>query len=425
RPGRAVRLRPAVLTLSVLAAGRGARLRRVEPRARPAGPRPPPSGRPHPAHPRPRPADRTAGPYRPAGGPPPGPAARVRRGLPAALPRGRRGHRRRGDRRFQQARLARVLPRGRGRAGERGAHGSRRPGRGALVEQVGAAPRGRHPDDPVAPGGDRGALARPEPRLPPARPLRRAGDPGAVRGPRRRAAPHPRPAHAAPRPARGTAVLPGRRRGRALGRAHRLRQPHAVRGRHGPAAPRRRLAHRHGAAGPLAGDRAHLAAAAAVRLPPRRAGGRTGGGVSGPSVGVVIPTRGDRPALLRAALAAVLAQRHPGRLEVVVVADGCDAGAVRRQVADLAAHGPRRVRVLGNPGGPHLARARNTGIAALDTEWVAFCDDDDVWLPGRLAAQFAALRADPGADFASCAIEVEYEGRRVPRLAGTDRIGPE
>ncbi|MFO7249472.1 MAG: glycosyltransferase [Actinomycetes bacterium] len=147
--------------------------------------------------------------------------------------------------------------------------------------------------------------------------------------------------------------------------------------------------------------------------------------MSGPSVGVVIPTRGDRPALLRAALAAVLAQRHPGRLEVVIVADGCDVGAVRRQVADLAAHGPRRVRVLGNPGGPHLARARNTGIAALGTEWVAFCDDDDVWLPGRLAAQFAALRADPGADFASCAIEVEYDGRRVPRLAGTDRIGPE
>ncbi len=147
--------------------------------------------------------------------------------------------------------------------------------------------------------------------------------------------------------------------------------------------------------------------------------------MSGPSVGVVIPTRGDRPALLRAALAAVLAQRHPGRLEVVIVADGCDAGAVRRQVADLAADGPRRVRVLPNPGGPHLARARNAGIAALDTEWIAFCDDDDVWLPGRLAAQLAALRAEPGADFASCAIEVEYGGRRIPRLAGTDRIGPE
>ena len=149
--------------------------------------------------------------------------------------------------------------------------------------------------------------------------------------------------------------------------------------------------------------------------------------MSGPSVGVVIPTRGDRPALLRAALAAVLAQRHPGRLEVVVVADGCDPrGAVRAARSRTSPRtAPRRVRVLANPGGPHLARARNTGIAALGTEWIAFCDDDDVWLPGKLAAQLAALRAEPGADFASCAIEVEYGGRRVPRLAGTDRIDPE
>jgi Glycosyltransferases involved in cell wall biogenesis len=146
--------------------------------------------------------------------------------------------------------------------------------------------------------------------------------------------------------------------------------------------------------------------------------------MSGPSVGVVIPTRGDRPALLRAALAAVLAQRHPGRLEVAVVADGCDAAAVRAQVADLAAASARPVRVLATPDGPHLGRARNTGIAALGTDLFAFCDDDDVWLPGKLAAQLAALRAAPGADFASCAIEVEYGRRRIPRLAGADRVTP-
>jgi glycosyltransferase involved in cell wall biosynthesis len=138
-------------------------------------------------------------------------------------------------------------------------------------------------------------------------------------------------------------------------------------------------------------------------------------------VGVVIPTRGDRPALLRAALAAVLAQRHEGRLEVAIVADGGDPRAVCAQVTDLARG--HRVRVLGNPGGPHLARARNAGIADLRTDLVAFCDDDDVWLPGKLAAQLAALRAAPGADFASCAIEVEYDGRVFPRLAGTDRVG--
>jgi glycosyltransferase involved in cell wall biosynthesis len=144
--------------------------------------------------------------------------------------------------------------------------------------------------------------------------------------------------------------------------------------------------------------------------------------VSGPSVGVVIPTRGDRPELLRQALAGVLAQRHDGPLEVAVVADAGDPDAVAAQVAGVPNPAGRPVRVLANPAGPHLARARNAGIDALRTDLLAFCDDDDVWLPGKLAAQVAALRAAPGADFASCAIEVEYRGRTFPRQAGRDRV---
>ncbi|MFI7444421.1 glycosyltransferase family 2 protein [Nonomuraea indica] len=129
------------------------------------------------------------------------------------------------------------------------------------------------------------------------------------------------------------------------------------------------------------------------------------------SVGVVIPTRGDRPHHLRAAVAAALAQDRPGRLDLVVVADGADPATVAGQLAGL-----RPVRVLPNQRTPGLPGARNTGIAACDTDLVAFCDDDDEWLPGKLAAQLAAL--DGGAEFASCGIEVDYGGRRVPRLAG-------
>ncbi|MGW2160593.1 glycosyltransferase family 2 protein [Nonomuraea sp. NPDC001699] len=132
-----------------------------------------------------------------------------------------------------------------------------------------------------------------------------------------------------------------------------------------------------------------------------------------PSVGVVIPTCGDRPALLRGAVAGVLAQDYPGRLAVVVVADGAPG---RRD--PLPALG---VPVLANSRTPGLPGARNTGIAALDTDLVAFCDDDDLWLPGKLAAQARALAA-AGGEFASCAIEVEHGRRRVTRLAGTDTV---
>ncbi|MEV4577201.1 glycosyltransferase [Nonomuraea jabiensis] len=134
-----------------------------------------------------------------------------------------------------------------------------------------------------------------------------------------------------------------------------------------------------------------------------------------PSVGVVIPTRGDRPAQLREAVESALAQDFPGRLSVVVVADGAAPGEI-----EAPARHPR-VRVLPNTRTPGLPGARNTGIAACDTDLVAFCDDDDVWLPGKLAAQTRAL-GERGGEFASCGIEVEYGHRRVARLAGCDTV---
>ncbi|MFG1947863.1 glycosyltransferase [Nonomuraea sp. NPDC048826] len=131
------------------------------------------------------------------------------------------------------------------------------------------------------------------------------------------------------------------------------------------------------------------------------------------AVGVVIPTRGDRAEWLRDAVRGVLAQEYVR--EVVVVADGVDAQTVAGQVAGLP------VRVLPNRLSPGLPGARNTGVAACATDLVAFCDDDDVWLPGKLTAQVAAMAA-AGAWFASCGIEVEYGGRLVPRLAGTGTV---
>lgn len=128
-----------------------------------------------------------------------------------------------------------------------------------------------------------------------------------------------------------------------------------------------------------------------------------------PSIGVVIPTH-HRPELMRAALRSVLAQRYPGRLGAVVVYD--------RSTPDtsLEVTGDRPVRVMKNNRTPGLAGARNTGICALDTDLVAFCDDDDVWLPGKLTAQVAAMQ--PTTEMTTCAIAVSYEGRTVPRTAG-------
>lgn len=135
-----------------------------------------------------------------------------------------------------------------------------------------------------------------------------------------------------------------------------------------------------------------------------------------PSVGVVVPTR-ERPHLLRRALASILAQDYTGPLRVVIVFDRIEPDWT------LSSTGDRPVTVMPNWRAPGLAGGRNTGILAVgDCDLVAFCDDDDAWVPEKLTAQVSAMLARPGALFTTCAIEVEYDGRRIPRLAGRDRV---
>ena len=137
-----------------------------------------------------------------------------------------------------------------------------------------------------------------------------------------------------------------------------------------------------------------------------------------PSVGVVIPTR-NRPELLAKAIAGVVAQDYPGPVRIAVIFDQSDPDQ------SLVRGGERPLDVLSNLRTPGLAGARNTGIVALDTDLVAFCDDDDVWSPGKLRHQVHALRQRPGTEMVTSAIEVEFKDRVTPRLAGATLIGVE
>jgi glycosyltransferase involved in cell wall biosynthesis len=136
-----------------------------------------------------------------------------------------------------------------------------------------------------------------------------------------------------------------------------------------------------------------------------------------PRIGVVVPTH-DRPVLVREAIRSVLDQEIDAEIEVVVVFDRNTPELALAELGTAA----RPVRVMANARTPGLAGSRNTGITALDTDWVAFCDDDDVWMPGKLAAQLDRARTSPAADLVTTAICVDYEGTEAPRLAGKDQI---
>jgi glycosyltransferase involved in cell wall biosynthesis len=71
--------------------------------------------------------------------------------------------------------------------------------------------------------------------------------------------------------------------------------------------------------------------------------------------------------------------------------------------------------VVANDRSPGLAGARNCGIQHADTELVAFCVDDDTWLPGKVSAQVAALTEEPAAELVCTGIQVRYADTTVDR----------
>lgn len=128
-----------------------------------------------------------------------------------------------------------------------------------------------------------------------------------------------------------------------------------------------------------------------------------------PAVSVIIATH-DRPQLLARAIEAVLGQDYPGPIECVVVFDRADPDK------DLARDDPHRtVVVTVNDRTPGLAGARNAGAAASSGALLAFCDDDDEWLPAKLSRQVARL-AETGADVAVSGIHVSYGDRTITRV---------
>lgn len=135
-----------------------------------------------------------------------------------------------------------------------------------------------------------------------------------------------------------------------------------------------------------------------------------------PSVGVVLATH-DRPQMMRAALTSILEQDYHGDIHVALVFDQSEVDTTL-----AGGSGDRTVSVTDNAGTPGLAGARNTGILGLDTELVAFCDDDDTWMPDKLGTQVAALISQPGASFCTTAMLVDFDGQQSVRRAGTDRV---
>ena len=134
-----------------------------------------------------------------------------------------------------------------------------------------------------------------------------------------------------------------------------------------------------------------------------------------PPVSVVIATH-DRPQLLVRAVRAVREQDYPGQVQCVIVFDQAEPDSA------LADDDPKRpVTVLANGRTPGLAGARNAGVEAASGELLAFCDDDDEWLPAKLRLQAARLD-ETGADVVVSGIHVSYGDKTITRVPRAEDV---
>lgn len=109
-----------------------------------------------------------------------------------------------------------------------------------------------------------------------------------------------------------------------------------------------------------------------------------------PLVSVIIPTY-DRGHYLELTLRSVVQQTY-SNIEVIVV----DDGTFGNENEEICAKFSKIIYTkIENSGGP--CKPRNTGILKSNGKYIAFLDDDDIWLPNKISMQVGIL--ENNADF--------------------------
>jgi len=136
-----------------------------------------------------------------------------------------------------------------------------------------------------------------------------------------------------------------------------------------------------------------------------------------PRVSVIISTY-ERPEYLRQALDSVYSQTF-GDYEVIVVDDGSSEATVASY--ELAAN-TRLIKHERSRCG--CAATKNTGARAARGEYLAYLDDDDIWLPHKLESQVNVLDQHPEVGLVYChftLVDRELEalpGQPAPKSSG-------
>jgi glycosyltransferase involved in cell wall biosynthesis len=125
----------------------------------------------------------------------------------------------------------------------------------------------------------------------------------------------------------------------------------------------------------------------------------------------------NREQYIDEAIQSVLAQTLQP-LEIIIVNDGSRESS-RRYLDRYAAV----CTIVDLPVNLGLAAARNEGVRRSRGRWIAFLDDDDIWLPEKLAIQMRYLEKNPTCDAVQSAAWAFFT-HKSDELWGFDRPSP-
>lgn len=118
-----------------------------------------------------------------------------------------------------------------------------------------------------------------------------------------------------------------------------------------------------------------------------------------PTVAAIVPVFNARHYIAET-MQSILRQ-HPAPDEVILVDDGGTDGSI-----DIARAACPAAVVLPTTGRVGPAAARNLAVTATSADWLAFCDHDDIWPVGRMAA---LLDASDGSDWVAGRLQLSVE----------------